>query len=406
MELILPLREGEVDQQRVVAKVLWEVQKKKFEVLNSIDPESLLVAEDSGKKQRVASLGVTKIIQDLKLKKKEHVEKQKKVLKWARSCRISILCMLETRVKESNAGDIVHQNFSDWDSCCNYNHSTNGRIWTLWHRSLNCTILSVFDQSISLKSSFRGKEFVISAVYGLNEGCPRRQLWNQLSSVGCTVGKLPWLIGGDFNVILNTEESSTTVSAATNADISEFHNCVDDLGVFDHPYTDSRGFLGSLSSSDLAPAVGNPAQVLFYKLKRLKGCLKELNREYFNDISNRVKLNREDLMNIQLANLNSAHSSSNIASELEIGKELQALEEAELLFYKQKAKADWINEGDQRTRFFHSMVACKRKSNTIRVLYNQDELRLDTFEDFSNEVIDFFQRQLGVADRNITGSNV
>ncbi|KAE8663142.1 hypothetical protein F3Y22_tig00113096pilonHSYRG00099 [Hibiscus syriacus] len=196
--------------------------KNKFEVLNSIDPKSLLATEDS--------------------------------------------------------------NFSDWNSCCNYNHSTNGRIWMLWHSSLSCTILYVFDQSISMK------------------------------------GNLSWIIGGDFNIILNAEESSTT-----------------------------------------APAVGNPAQILFHKLKKAK-----------------------------LANLNSAHIGNNITSELEVGKKLQVLEEAKLLFYKQKAKVDWINEGDQGTHFFHSMMASNRKTNTIRVLYNKARLRLDTFEDLSNEVISFF----------------
>ncbi|XP_039062806.1 uncharacterized protein LOC120207421 [Hibiscus syriacus] len=55
--------------------------KNKFEILNSIDPESLVgvSTEDSGRKQRGVSLGVAKIVQDLKLKNKEHVEKVKKL---------------------------------------------------------------------------------------------------------------------------------------------------------------------------------------------------------------------------------------------------------------------------------------------------------------------------------------
>ncbi|XP_039000816.1 uncharacterized protein LOC120126790 [Hibiscus syriacus] len=53
--------------------------KNKFEILASIDPEHLQPVEDSGKKQRAVSLRVAKLVQDLKLKKKEQVEKVMKL---------------------------------------------------------------------------------------------------------------------------------------------------------------------------------------------------------------------------------------------------------------------------------------------------------------------------------------
>ncbi|KAE8729270.1 hypothetical protein F3Y22_tig00003725pilonHSYRG00291 [Hibiscus syriacus] len=135
-----------------------------------------------------------------------------------------------------------------------------------------------------------------------------------------------------------------------------------------------------------APVAGNPAQVLFQKLKRLKTCLKELNRARFSDILGQVKQKREELIKIQLANLDSDIARNNINVELKVEKELKVLEEAELLFYKQKAKVNWIRDGDQGTRFFHSMVASKRKSSTIRVLYDQNGTRLYTCDDMSNEM--------------------
>ncbi|XP_039020658.1 uncharacterized protein LOC120152524 [Hibiscus syriacus] len=294
--------------------------KNKFEVLNSIDPESLLVTDDSGNKQRVASLGVTKIIQDLKLKKKEHVEKVKKIEDRGGASSSSTLPF-----KESNAGDILHQNFSDWDSCCNYNHSTNGRIWTLWHRSLNYTILSVFDQSISLKSSFREKEFVISANCVDDLGVFDHPYtgpfftWSNKQQDNFMARKLDRVL---INSSCLEAFSESEMEFQTPGDSSDhcaaliwFHKeaptSMPKPFKFFNFWAKHSEFLSIVEKSWQAPAVGNPAQ-----------------------------LKREELMNIQLANLNSAHSGSNIASELEIGKELQALEEAELLFYKQKAKAD------------------------------------------------------------------
>ncbi|XP_039062386.1 uncharacterized protein LOC120206888 [Hibiscus syriacus] len=76
---------------------------------------------------------------------------------------------------------------------------------------------------------------------------------------------------------------------------------------------------------------------------------------------------------------------NNINAELKVESELKVLEETKLLFYKQKAQVNWIRDGDQRTRFFRSMVASKRKSNTIWVLYDQNGTRLDTFDAMLNE---------------------
>ncbi|XP_039058910.1 uncharacterized protein LOC120202561 [Hibiscus syriacus] len=379
-------------------KVALGASKNKFEVLTSIDPENLLPADD-GKKQRAASLGVSKLVQDLKLKKKEQLDKRK-VINWATSCHISILCLLETRVKEINSADILNRSFSDWDSYCNYNHVFNGRIWVLWHKYLACSVIPAYDQSVSIKGSFEGQSFCVTAVYGLNDGNARRHLWNQLISLD--IVNLPWLIGGDFNIILNLEESSGSINASTLADISDFQRCVENLGVFDHPFTgplltwsnkqhdlylarkldrvlvnsawidafpesdmeflapgDSEhcpavvwlrktapvtrpkpfrffnfwalhpDFLAIVRDSWQVPVEGNPAQVLFQKLKRLKYPLRYLNKIHFNDISNQVKLKREELMRIQLANLSAG---SIVNDEMQAERELHSLEEAEMLF--------------------------------------------------------------------------
>ncbi|XP_039059766.1 uncharacterized protein LOC120203583 [Hibiscus syriacus] len=85
-----------------------------------------------------------------------------------------------------------------------------------------------------------------------------------------------------------------------------------------------------------------------------------------------VQKKRDELRAFQLANLDATTSDNLIFNELRTEDELRALEQMELIFYKQKAKADWIKEGDQSTRFFHAMVASKRLSSTIRVLYDHE----------------------------------
>ncbi|XP_038991415.1 uncharacterized protein LOC120114653 [Hibiscus syriacus] len=375
-------------------RVAGRGSRNKFEILNAIDPDSLLEISDvdSGKKQRGASLGVAKLVQDLKLKKKEHVEKAK-------------------RIEEETAPLVLH-----------------------------------LIKALLLRFVLGELDFFITVVYGSNDNTTRRQLWTQLSSMEASMGNMAWLIGSDFNTIVKAEESSAQVNYGTLADISEFQSCVEGLGLFDHPYIASDvefqapgdcdhypalvwlhkevfaikskpfkffnfwamhpDFISIVKESWQTPVNAIPIQSLYLKLKRLKRCLKELNRNYYNDISGQVRVKREKLKSLQLANLDPSIAGRNINAELETEREIKALEEAEMMFYKKKAKVDWIKDGDQGTQFFHSMVAKKRKINTIRVLFNQSGERLDTFEDIPNELIEFFVNQLGVVDPEVKGYNV
>ncbi|XP_039009733.1 uncharacterized protein LOC120138287 [Hibiscus syriacus] len=397
--------------------------KNKFEILNSIDPDILLEISvvDSGKKQRGDSLGVAKLVQELKLKKKEHVDKVNKFKERggvSSSSNISILYLLETRVKEINSIVILSEKFSDWQYCCNYSYAENGRIWVIWQNNVVCSISSTFDQIITLKGHFGGIEFFITVVYGLNDSSIRRHLWIQLSSVegsSCVedsglfdhhyIGPLftwtnkqhdTYLARKLDRVLVNPNwieafpSSDVEFLAPGDSDHCPTLVCLHKEAPANKPkpfkffnfWAMHPDFMSIVKESWQAPVTANPIQTLYLKLKRLKISLKELNMSHYSDIS------------------------GSINAELEAEKELKALEEAEMLFYKQKTKMDWIRDGDQGTRFFHSMVITKRKNNTMIVLYNQSGVRLDTFEDMSNEVIRFFVNQLGVVDPKVKGSNV
>ncbi|XP_039013906.1 uncharacterized protein LOC120143737 [Hibiscus syriacus] len=106
---------------------------------------------------------------------------------------------------------------------------------------------------------------------------------------------------------------------------------------------------------------------LFNKLKRLKTLLRGFNKQFFSDISGRVRLKRAELKYIQIFNL--AHSSHRrIDDEKMIHAELVNLEVAESDFYRQQAKVSWLREGELNTKFFYQRVQANTKKNTIRVI--------------------------------------
>ena len=98
-------------------------------------------------------------------------------------------------------------------------------------------MLASTDQCITCTVSSDFKQLVISVVYGSNDGMDKRNLLNHLCSLSCSMSQKPWLIVGDFNVIMNLMESSSyNGNQVLNFDAREFNECIQQLAVFDHTY--------------------------------------------------------------------------------------------------------------------------------------------------------------------------
>ncbi|XP_058217415.1 uncharacterized protein LOC131328490 [Rhododendron vialii] len=91
----------------------------------------------------------------------------------------------------------------------------------------------------------------------------------------------------------------------------------------------------------------NPMLLLYNKMRRLKPCLREFNKEFYIDIQNRVMVAREELLSVQSRR---AHSSSDpILLDYEKlcllnFNDLSAAEEA---WSKQKSRIKWLELGDK-----------------------------------------------------------
>ncbi|XP_039016262.1 uncharacterized protein LOC120146839 [Hibiscus syriacus] len=143
---------------------------------------------------------------------------------------------------------------------------------------------------------------------------------------------------------------------------------------------------------------GNPMTILFSKLKRLKVSLKSFNKENFSNILDRVKLKRLELEQQQIRTLKGEDS---IVKEIGLQADLNSLEEAEAYFFKQKAKVQWIRDGDKNSKFFHFIVACRNKRDTIRVSVDDRGCRLESFDSMSQEVLSFYTNLLGTVDSSL-----
>ncbi|KAK8632393.1 hypothetical protein V6N13_072786 [Hibiscus sabdariffa] len=89
--------------------------------------------------------------------------------------------------------------------------------------------------------------------------------------------------------------------------------------------------------------------------------LKKFNKEHFGEISAKVCAKRKELEAAQLLNLSVAIDANTINSVNVLSNELSQLEVAEREFYKQRDKVQWLNEADQSTKLFYSVVKVKNK---------------------------------------------
>ncbi|XP_039007850.1 uncharacterized protein LOC120135690 [Hibiscus syriacus] len=286
--------------------------------------ESLPIIEGSQKKSCIASKGVAEIVKELKSKKKEKVEQSKSSIVEGED----ILCLLETRVKVQNSKDIIDSKLANWNVCSNYECAVNRRIWVLWKKRIDLTIIQVTDQTLTAKGECCGIPFVISTIYGCNDGIIRRQLWHQMQELDRMIGHLPWILDG------------------STSEMKEFEDITQDLDLHDHP------FIGPLFTWSNKKA----ETYLARKLDRV------------------------------LINTN---------------WELSSIEEAELLFLKQKEKVQWIKEGDKCSKFFHSAVAVKIKKETIQMLIDDHGARLESFDSMDVDVLSFFTDLIGKSDPTV-----
>lgn len=133
------------------------------------------------------------------------------VAEWIENREFKFGCVLETRVKESKAEKILNKVFRDWSSITNYEDSSGGRIWFLWRDSVRITPVYKTDQLVTVKVELGNEEgFYCTSVYASNQVEERKVLWGDLihHHESPSFKNKAWMILGDFNEILEGDESS------------------------------------------------------------------------------------------------------------------------------------------------------------------------------------------------------
>lgn len=157
---------------------------------------------------------------------------QKKAVKyWVQAAKLSIGCLLETRVQEDKFQKVFDAAFPGWNCIHNYSHHRLGRIWVCWSEEVEVCPVLTSSQMITVWWRYKsmGDTFLCSFIYASNCPIERRELWREMEFISESVAGTtnPWIIQGDFNAALTKQEHSRfTDTRSDRSSIRDFQNVV------------------------------------------------------------------------------------------------------------------------------------------------------------------------------------
>ncbi|VFQ90806.1 unnamed protein product [Cuscuta campestris] len=156
-----------------------------------------------------------------------------------------------------------------------------------------------------------------------------------------------------------------------------------------------EGFNGLVSQSWEADVVGSKQFSLCSKPKRLKPPLKSLNKQAFGHISRRAMEAKEEY-GLVMKQVVLDPNNQSLLDDADIKrKRANFLLDAELAFYQQKAKCDFLMNSGRCTSYFHSIVKKNRRKNTVGFLVREDGSKTTSKDEVANIFVDYFTTLFG-----------
>lgn len=168
-------------------------------------------------------------------------QKQEVVRKALRDNALSLLALMETKLKPHQIEENMRKGFDTWNFVDNSAYSDKGRIIILWNNNLvELVKIGCTDQAIFCKITCKitSISFFFAAVYGLHSVVARRPLWDSISGM-CSSFMGPWLIMGDFNAVLRDDERSNCITPNSRYYSQDLWECCAANGLVDAPFTGS-----------------------------------------------------------------------------------------------------------------------------------------------------------------------
>jgi hypothetical protein len=105
--------------------------------------------------------------------------------------------------------------------------------------------------------------------------------------------------------------------------------------------------------------------VLKEKLKMMKGALKEWHVAHTQNLSRRINSLKARLSVLDLKGEEDTLSEAELADLHEVTTDIVSLSRLQVSINWQQSRSRWLKEGDANSKYFHSMLATRRRGNAI-----------------------------------------
>ncbi|XP_060190636.1 uncharacterized protein LOC132619893 [Lycium barbarum] len=220
-------------------------------------------------------------------------------------------------------------------------------------------------------------------VYAKCDHLERISLWDSLYSLADHLD-LPWLVGDDFNVIMNEDEKIGGLPVFPD-EYEDFAFCINSCELFDINYKGSmftwwnrraehESFLEAVNQAWSTDFKGDEFISFNLKLKNVKNLLYAWSKATFGDIFKQLIVKEEV----------DGATESTIRIE-----DVHYVEE----FWRQKSYMTSFAKGDKNTRYFHSIVNDRRKILQIKRVQNLQGIWIEEDSLLAEEACRFYQQQ-------------
>ncbi|XP_060190710.1 uncharacterized protein LOC132619973 [Lycium barbarum] len=292
-------------------------------------------------------------------------------------------------------------------------HNVNGKIWIFVDAEIQVEIMRDTEQLLSCRFTHLGdgQELVLTVVYASTDRSGRIALWEDLYDMSSHI-TIPWLVGGDFNVITDDIEKFGGLPVQF-AETEDFRQCIDICQLMDLGFTGSMFTWWNGRSDEacifkrLDRCLGNQAlQNCFPNLEvehlikqgsdhspLLVGrALSKWSRDTYGDIFKQIAT-LEEVVQVHEQEFEQNPTGLNRERLQRVQADLIRFYAIEEKFWRQKAGMLWFQDGDRNTKFFHAHVNGKRTKLQLQRIQDHTGTWLDTEEEIAQEAIRFFSDQ-------------
>ncbi|KAF7816694.1 reverse transcriptase [Senna tora] len=305
-----------------------------------------------------------------------------------------------------------------------------GGLWLLWDDAqIKLRVIEDTFQEIHALVEVNGSPFaILSFVYGSPSRDRRKILWANLVNLS-SLHNLPWLVGGDFNEILSSDEKwggpkFTWCNKRPNGQIvferlDRFLGNAAWVNLFPHsvnfhlprirsdhnpmllrsrpiqgnrnarPFRCERIWINHPDFLNVVQEAWGPSGNLSSKLVALKIKAIEWNRVSLGNIFHKKKILTRRLNGIGIA-MNSRPSPQLALLEQELSIQYRKILLSEEELWASKARLDWLHLGDGNTKFLLTSVINRRRQNRILGLKNNMGEWIQDPVEIKNMIVNYF----------------